>query len=59
MSWSSLGSRGFKWPRGKVGERSMEMGRRGWRVENGAALKCPVEEGYLEGLSPGRRGSEA
>lgn len=35
MSWSSLGSRGFKWPRGKVGERSVEMGRRGWRVEMG------------------------
>lgn len=58
MSWSSLGSQGFKWPRGKAGERSMKMGRRGRWMEDGAALKCPVEEGCLERLSPGRRGSE-
>lgn len=31
--------------RGKVGERNVEMGRKGWQPEDGAALKCPVEEG--------------
>ena len=36
---------GLQMARGKVGERDVEMGRRGWQPEDGAALKCPVEEG--------------